>query len=139
VDEALQAAFLATDYRVRLPAGGWVCLRIGTPPPTALLQLTLGAPWGVITAWNPRSQPMPLAWNRRAQRSLIAELRAHSAVRAIRAAVGVGPGGWRESSLLVVGPEAAALHQLCVRYEQHAFIAGTAESPPRLHWTGAAP
>jgi hypothetical protein len=139
VDEALLAAYLVTDYRIRLPQGGVASLRIGAPPPSALLQLTQGAPWAVITAWNPRSQPMPRAWNRRAQRFLLAELHAHPDIRAIRAAVGVGAGGWRESSLLVIGADAASLRALCARHGQHAFIAGEGETTPRLCWTDDAP
>lgn len=139
MDEALLAAYLATDYRIRLPQGGVASLRIGAPPPSALLQLTQGAPWAVITAWNPRSQPMPRAWNRRAQRLLLAELHAHPDIRAIRAAVGVGASGWRESSLLVIGPDAASLHSLCAGHGQHAFVAGEGETPPRLCWTDDAP
>lgn len=139
MDEALLRAYLATDYRIRLPQGGVASLCIGAPPPGALLQLTQGVPWAVITAWNPRSQPMPRAWNRRAQRLLLAELRARPDIRAIRAAVGVGVGDWRESSLLVVGADAASLRALCTRHGQYAFIAGEGETPPRLCWTDDAP
>lgn len=139
MDEALLAAYLATDYRIRLPQGGVASLRSGAPPPSALLQLTQGAPWAVITAWNPRSQSMPRAWNRRAQRFLLAELHAHPDIRAIRAAIGVGAGGWRESSLLVIGADTASLRALCARHGQHAFIAGEGETPPRLCWTDDAP
>lgn len=139
MDEALLPAYLATDYRIRLPQGGVASLRIGAPPPSALLQLTQGAPWAVITAWNPRSQPMPRAWNRRAQHLLLAELHARPDIGAIRAAVGLGAGGWRESSLLVVGADAASLRALCTRHGQYAFIAGEGETPPRLCWTNDAP
>ncbi len=139
MDEALLAAYLATDYRIRLPQGGVASLRIGAPPPSALLQLTQGAPWAVITAWNPRSQPMSRACNRRAQHRLLAELRACPDIRAIRAAVGVGAGGWRESSLLVVGADEAGLRALCARHGQHAFIAGEGATPPRLCWTDDPP
>lgn len=139
MDEALLAAYLATDYRMRLPHGGAASLRIGAPPPSVLLQLTQGAPWAVITAWNPRSQPMPRAWNRRAQHFLLAELRARKDIRTIRAAVGVGASGWRESGLLVVGADADSLRALCLRHGQLAFVAGVGETPPRLCWTDIAP
>lgn len=139
MDKALLAAYLATDFRVRLPQGGFASLRIGAPPPSAILQLTHGAPWGVITAWNPRSQPMPRAWNRRAQRPLLAELRQHPQMCAIHAAVGVGANGWRESSLLVIGPGEATLRALCARYGQHAFVAAEGEAAARLCWTDEAP
>lgn len=137
MDETLLAAYLATDFRVRLPQGGWASLRIGVPPPDALLALTGGAPWGVITAWNPRSHAMPRDWNRRAQRTLLAELRARADVRGIRAAVGVGAGAWRECSLLVIGAHEASLRALCARHDQHAFIAAEGAAPPQLLWTDA--
>lgn len=139
MDERLRAAYLATDYRVRLPQGGVAGLRIGEPPPGALLALTHGAPWAVITAWNPRSQPMPRVWNRNAQRALLADLRACPDVRAIHAAAGVGSDGWREPSLLVIGLPADTTRALCSRHGQHAFVAGAGEAPPQLHWTNAAP
>ncbi|MGA0585771.1 DUF3293 domain-containing protein [Dyella sp. KRB-257] len=139
MDEALLAAYLATDYRIRLPAGGCASLRIGAPMPDALRQLTGDAAWGVITAWNPRSQPMPKAWNRRAQRALLADLRQREDIAGIHAAVGVGVDGWREPSLLVIGPDAASLRSLCARLHQHAFVAGEGGTPPRLCWTGDIP
>ncbi len=138
MDERLRAAYLATDYRVRLPQGGVARLRIGAPPPGALLALTHGVPWAVITAWNPQSQPVPRARNRSAQRALLAELRASPDVRAIRAAAGVGADGWREPSLLAIGLDADAARVLCSRYGQLAFVAGVGEAPPQLHWTKAA-
>lgn len=139
MDERLRAAYLATDYRVRLPQGGVARLRIGAPPPGALLALTHGAPWAVITAWNPRSQPMPRVWNRSAQRAVLADLRASPDVRAIRAAAGVGADGWREPSLLAIGLDVVAARALCSRYAQLAFVAGAGEAAPQLHWTKAAP
>ena len=36
MDERLLAAYLATDYRVRLARGGWASIRIGAPLPAAL-------------------------------------------------------------------------------------------------------
>lgn len=139
MDERLRAAYLATDYRVRLPQGGTASLRIGVPPPGALLALTHGATWAVITAWNPQSQPMPRALNRNAQRALLAELRACPDVRAIHAAAGVGSDGWREPSLLAIGLPVDTARALCSRHGQHAFVAGAGEAPPQLHWTKAAP
>lgn len=136
MDERLRAAYLATDYRVRLPQGGVARLRIGAPPPGALLALTHGVPWAIITAWNPQSQPVPRARNCSAQRALLAELRASPDVRA---AAGVGADGWREPSLLAIGLDADAARALCSRYAQLAFVAGAGEAAPQLHWTKAAP
>ncbi len=139
MDERLRAAYLATDYRVRLPQGGVARLRIGAPPPGALPALTYGAPWAVITAWNPQSQPVTRALNRSAQRALLAELRTYPDVRAIHAAAGVGSDGWREPSLLAIGLDADAARALCSRYGQLAFVTGAGEAPPQLHWTNPAP
>jgi hypothetical protein len=132
MDEALLAAYRATEYRVRLPGGGWAAIRIGAPPPAALRTLIDARPWGFITAWNPYSRPLPRDANRLAQRALLAELRALPDIAAIRAGCGAGPDGWREPSLFVSGARTGALDTLARRYEQNAYVHGHGAAPARL-------
>ncbi|WP_049622552.1 DUF3293 domain-containing protein [Frateuria defendens] len=133
MDEALLAAFLDTDYRVRLPRGGTATIRIGAPLPETLRMLAGGRPWGFLTAWNPGSVPQPRPVNRQAQRRLLADLRARADVE-LRAGLGVGRDGWREASLWVLGLDEDALAGLGRRYRQHAWLYGRGDAPARLRW-----
>ena len=137
MDETLHAAFEATDYRVRLACGGVAHVSVGRPLPGRLRAAAGQAPWGLITAWNPRSQPMPESWNRAAQRRLLADLRALPGPCRVHAAVGVGTDGWRERSLFVIGPALPALLDLARRYRQHAIVAGCGRQPAILRWPEA--
>ncbi len=133
MDEALLAAYRATDYRVRLPRGGWATIRIDHALPPALLALSENRAWGFITAWNPLSRPTSLARNRAAQRTLLAALCALPQTVQVRAGVGVSPDGrWREASLWVVGPGVAALDELARQFGQFGYVHGEAASPARL-------
>lgn len=133
MDEALLAAYRATDYRVRLPRGGWAAIRIDHALPPALLALSGNRPWGFITAWNPHSRPLSLARNRAAQRMLLAALRTLPQTTQVRTGVGVSPDGrWREASLWVVGPSVATLDELAQRFGQFGYVHGEASSPARL-------
>jgi hypothetical protein len=132
MDDALLAAYRATAYRVRLARGGWATIRLEAPLPDALRPLAGPHPWGFITAWNPRSRPTPRPVNRRAQQSLLADLRALPATVALRPGCGAGNDGWREPSLFVVGPDTAALDTLAHRYEQNAYVHGRGAARAQL-------
>jgi len=131
MDERLLAAYLATDYRVRLARGGWASIRIGAPLPAALAALTGARPWGFLTAWNPGSSPRPRQTNRQAQRALLAALRELPDTAWIRAGHGVGT-GWREASLFVAGPGIATLDALARRFGQNAYVHADAHGPALL-------
>ena len=136
MDERLLATYRRTDYRVRLPGGGTVCLRVDAPVPAELQPWIGTAPWGLITAWHPGSQPAPVAVNRAAQRRLLAALLAEPGTRRILAAAGVGADGWREPSLLAIGTAQASLRRLALAHDQLAYLAGTGMGPVQLMWTG---
>lgn len=123
MDDSLLAAFRATDYRVRL-GGGYASLRVDQLPPASLLALIGDATWGFITAWNPGSRLYPRPQNRRAQRQLLADIRALSPDWPVLSGVGVGCDGWREPSLLVIGADVATLDTLAVRYGQLGYLHG---------------
>lgn len=132
MDERLLAAYLATDYRVRLARGGGVSIRIGAPLPAALAALSGERPWGFLTAWNPGSLPLPRTPNRQAQRALLAALRELPGTAQVRAGLGAGA-GWREASLFVTGAGIAALDALARRFGQHAYVhSPDAHAPARL-------
>lgn len=124
MDAALLPAYRATDYRVRLPRGGWATIRINASLPAALHALIDVWPWAFVTAWNPRSRLVPRDANRRAQRELLAALRALPETAAILPACGVGPDGWREPSLFVIGPDTDRLDALMHQHGQNAYVHG---------------
>lgn len=130
-----QRAFLDTEYRVRLPQGGFAAIRIGEPLPRALHACLQDerTPWGFISAWNPLAKRLPRALNRLHQRELLIALRERGA--ALRPGVGIGNGEntWREPSLFVVGPDFATLDALGRRFEQAAIVRGVGGGKAELH------
>ncbi|HUA80147.1 MAG TPA: DUF3293 domain-containing protein, partial [Dyella sp.] len=62
-DSTLIAAYRATDYRVRLPHGGWASIRADAPVPSSLVVWVGSHSWAFITAWNPFSQIRPRQQN----------------------------------------------------------------------------
>ncbi len=130
MDKALDAAYRRTDYRVRRPGGGYASIRVGKPLPQ---ELATGEPWAFVTAWNPHSQPASRTVNRRAQRDLLARLRAASPVL-IRAGLGVDEGNWRESSLFIVGLALPVVEALAREAGQNAIICGEGRGLATLRW-----
>ncbi len=121
--DSLRRAWLETEYRVRLPRGGSAAIRIGAPLPDALRDFLRGEnePWGFITAWNPRAQKTPRAFNRARQRELRDALRALNA--RCRSGMGVGK-DWHEPSLFVTGLDFATLDALARHFQQAAIVRG---------------
>jgi hypothetical protein len=133
MDEALLAAYRATEYRVRLARGGYAVIRIDRPLPLELHPLVQVLSWGFITAWNPRSASTSRANNRLAQRALLAHLRALPETLAIRPGLGVaGDGRWQEPSLWVIGPSTATFDALAQRFDQFGYVHGEGASPAHL-------
>ncbi|HJU07693.1 MAG TPA: DUF3293 domain-containing protein [Rhodanobacteraceae bacterium] len=123
-NESLRRVWLETEYRVRLPRGGYAAIRIGTPLPDALRDFLHDEndPWGFITAWNPHAQKASPTFNRARQRELREALQESNA----RYHVGIGVGDdWREPSLFVAGLDFDALDALARRFEQAAIVRGS--------------
>ncbi len=134
--EDFATAYAATDYRVRLPRGGWATIRIGEPLPKALHERVGTQPWGFITAWNPHGLQRNRQANRTAQQQLATALKASPSTLMILPAIGVGR-DWREPSLFAVGPDTAWLDSLARLYEQLAWIHGDTSGIARLRWMNA--
>lgn len=133
MDEALLAAYRATEYRVRLARGGHAVIHIDRPLPPELRSLAQALPWGFITAWNPRSKSISRADNRLAQWALLAHLRALPETVAIRPGAGVaGDGRWQEPSFWVIGPTTASFDALAHRFDQWGYVHGVGASPAQL-------
>ena len=138
MDSALLAAYRATDYRVRLAQGGFASIRVDEPVPAELRTLIGARSWCFLTAWNPGSRPRPRERNHAAQQALLAALRRLPCTQDIRAAVGVGS-GWREPSLLVIGPPLAEIEALAQQFQQNAYLYGHADGCARLRLTSGEP
>lgn len=133
MDDALLAAYRATDYRVRLARGGWAAIHIDQPLPPALRALAGEHPWGFITAWNPRSAPTPRSENRASLRALFEALRAIPQTITIRPGLGIGSTGqWAEPSLWVVGLGIAVLDPLATHFRQFGYVHGQGASQAEL-------
>lgn len=137
----LAALYARSAYRVRLPAGGHATIVPGHALPRVLRDHLPApdAPWGFITAWNPRSRPLAATVNRERQRRLLAGLRSACPQAGIHAGAGVGHDEqgqcWREPSLFVTGMPLGDLWQWLRRFEQNAMLCGTGDTPARLVWS----
>ncbi|MGH8212731.1 MAG: DUF3293 domain-containing protein [Rhodanobacteraceae bacterium] len=121
--ESLRRAWRQTEYRVRLPSGGFAVIRVGMPLPDPLREFLHGErePWGFITAWNPRARRAPRPENRVRQRELRDSLPGFGA----RCRAGIGAGEeWREPSLFVTGIDFDTLDALAQRFGQAAVMRG---------------
>ena len=135
MDESLLAAYVATEYRVRLGCGGWATIQIDRPLPAPLTDWAGDDSWGFITAWNPCSLPQERAANRLAQRELLGALRELTETTAVHPAIGVGSDGWKEPSLFVIGPGPDQLDRVAQRFEQNAYLHGKGHAPAQLRLT----
>jgi hypothetical protein len=132
MDETLLAAYLATDYRVRLTRGGYASIHIKERVPTSLLSVIGTRPWAVITSWNPQSVSQSRTRNRAAQHQLLAALRVLPSLLTVHGALGVGQSGWREPSLFTVGPDMRQLDTLATTFGQYAYVHGHADGKAQL-------
>jgi hypothetical protein len=116
-------AYTASSYRA-----GSVRFGIGrhSLETDALLE-ALGARQAVLlTAWNPRSTPMPHAWNLRADSTLRERLRGHVLLDGAG-----GKGRHEEAQILAVLPVARA-RVLARRFRQNAVVVLQRGRPARL-------
>ena len=131
--ESIRRAWTETEYRVRLPHGGYTIIWCGRPLPAPLLALLKRPeePWGYITAWNPAGVRLLLATNRIRQRRLRDELKGDR--HRYFVGIGVGPNDWREPSLFVPGITYAQLDAMSRRFGQLGVVRGTGAEPAALH------
>ena len=131
--ESIRRAWRETDYRVRLPHGGYASIRCGQPLPAPLLAWLprATAPWGYITAWNPAGVRLQPRDNRIRQRRLRDELKADRYLYYV--GTGVGTNNWREPSLFVPGITYPRLDALAHRFGQLGVVRGTGAGPAELH------
>jgi hypothetical protein len=126
----LVSAYRATRYHVRLPGGRRCTVRIGQTCPRPLAErLGPDAGFAVISACNPRSQPLDARENRRRSRALVERIAADQA-RCLPA-VGV-LGEWREPGMCVFGLPLPRLDALARAFDQNAIVVGKRDTAARL-------
>ena len=133
MDEALLAEYRASTYVVCVDEIHWPAIHLDKPLPSILQTLVGDHAWAFITAWNPGSIRRPDATNEAAQRELLREFDNHAEAPAILPAIGIGPTGWHEPSLFVVGPEFVVFDALGIAHGQNAYLRGRGKSPACLH------
>jgi hypothetical protein len=133
VANPLDTEYRRTEYRVRLPAGGFASVRVDQPLPAALAATIGEQCWAIVTGWNPGAVRQSRETNRQAQRKLLALLKAASPT-GLRGAVGVGAGHWRECSLLAVGIDAWRILAIAEACGQLAIVCGNRGGPATLAW-----
>ena len=132
---ALELAYWRTVYRAFAP-GGAIDLRVGHrfPALDRLLAVTGCTRWAFLTAWNPRSRPLPAWRNAARSRRLARALQA----RGYRFLPGLGiplEPGWRpEVSLLALGMPAARALRIARSFGQNAIVAGRRGGRAQLLW-----
>ena len=136
----IEHAYRNTTYVVDHPDGAFG-IRLGDPCPRldALLAAHGVKGWAYVTAWNPRSEPVPAAVNTARQAELLARVtRAGYPVFSGRGQP--VSGDWApEESLLIIGIDEAAALALGVQFGQHAIVVGEAGGCAALRWCGHKP
>jgi Protein of unknown function (DUF3293) len=125
----LEAAYLATDYRVEDFPTGPFTIRIGQP-----IAALAGLDWAFVTASNPRSVLLSDEENSRRMADLEKAVQ-HSGWRFYH---GQGVGADRrwppEPSLLIVHIKESDAVELARHFGQNAIVAGRPGEPARLVW-----
>jgi hypothetical protein len=133
--KALEPAYRRTVYRAFAP-GGPIDLRIGyrCRALDRLLAASGCTHWAFLTAWNPRSRPLPVWRNATRSRHLAQALHALGC----RFLPGLGipqePGWQPEVSLLVLGMPAARALRIARGFGQNAVVAGRRGRQTQLLW-----
>lgn len=134
IPAATVAAYQATTYRVDLPGGRSISLRIGeASPDLASLLADRGASSCLfVTAWNPFGEACSDAANETAMARLTDWLGARGVEWLPGAGVG-NDGQWPpEPSLLALGLGEADADALCVTFQQNAVVTCDKDAIPRL-------
>ncbi len=133
----IERAYRNTIYLVDDPQGAFG-LRLGEPSPRldALLAAHGVTCWAYVTAWNPRSRPLPAAVNAVRHADLYARV-AQSGYAVLPGRGQPDSGDWAaEESLLILGMDEAAALALGAQFGQQAIVIGTADGTAELRWVG---
>lgn len=133
----LAVAYLQAVYRWARD-GQWHDIRIGLPVPALELLHPEVASFGLLSAWNPYSQPREEARNRLADQALDAELAARGLTR-IPAFSSATNRSWREPGWVIFDIGTDELDGLSRRFGQLGALWWTQGEPVRLRMQAAKP
>ncbi len=133
----IERAYRNTTYLVDHPEGtfgillGEPCLRLD-----ALLAAHGVSCWAYVTAWNPRSEPMPAELNAARHADLLACV-SQSGYSVLPGHGQPDCGDWvAEESLLILGMAEAAALALGAQFGQRAIVVGRMGGDAELRWCG---
>ena len=120
VNKELEKHYLATTYSVYIEKQRYD-INIQQPLPKLIKQLVhKEKAAAILTAWNPRSQQLPLLENHSRNNQLISKLDDYTIFKAI------GQGGdssWSsEESFLILGIKRTEVDKLAIEFEQYAYV-----------------
>lgn len=130
-DERLRHAYRQADYRVN----GFV-LNIGRPHPAfdAWLRERGVRGYVLVTAYNPRSTPLPASVNETRHRTLVRSLD-ESGLSWVPASGSDPQHAWpEEPGVCLLDPPVRQARALARQYEQHAIVEGFCGGAPVLYW-----
>ncbi len=130
-------AFLETEYRV-WPVADTVTVKIGQTAPGLDWRLR-HRPWAIVTPFNPGGLPVDREANLAALTAMCVRLNRDHGLE-LHPARNVDPSGrWPdESSILVVQPPAAVIHQIAREFGQLGAVTGGPGQPAKLWLYGTA-
>jgi hypothetical protein len=134
---ALVRAYLAAAYRCECDARQYDVV-IGARACAIERLFPLATEFGVVSAWNPMSEPQPPAVNEAADHALRGAL-SQAGAAACRSLAGAPDGGWQEPGWLAAGLALPQLDVLARRFGQLGVLHWTRGQPVRLRIHHARP
>ena len=116
----LEKIYLGTTYSVFIESKQYA-IKIGKPLPQDIKSLVVQEGSAVIlTAWNPRSQPLPLSENHSRNNQLSSKLVEHTLYKCM----GQGnDSSWpAEESFFILGMKQTEVDKLALEFEQYAYV-----------------
>ena len=135
--QRLTNAYLDAVYRWARD-GDWHDIRIGLPVPGLELLHPRVRSFGLLSAWNPCSQPLDEASNRRADAALEHELATRGIVH-VPAFSSARNRSWREPGWVVFDVDSGLLDVLCRQFGQLGGLWWARGEPVRLRMQAAKP
>ena len=120
IPEHLLEAYRRTRVEIHGAGRAWIVPAVAEGRPAPGWPQTGPDVW-VLTAWNPRSRPLPHAENRARQDALRAMLRS-AGLPALDAVGRALDQDWAEDSLAIIGVTFATAHTLARRFDQQAVF-----------------
>jgi len=132
----LEKHYLDTTYSIFIDEEQYD-IKIGKPLPSVIKKLLDKEKSAVIlTAWNPRSQPLSSQENKARNNELNSVLNKYSVLNALGQGSDISDTSWpAEESYFILGIKKREAEILAVEYEQYAYVWFESEKPASLVFT----